>query len=53
MVTNCKQEIIWITPNEKIPNVAQASGTTDIFDLRSDISGHTLRTASVCPNLHE
>ena len=38
---------------EKIPKVAQTTGTVDVFDLRSGISGPTLRTASTCSNLHE
>jgi len=38
---------------EKIPNVAQTTGTVDIFDPRSGILGLTSRRASACPNLHE
>jgi len=38
---------------EKIPNVAQTTGTVDVFDPRSGISGPTWRRASACPNLHE
>ena len=38
---------------EKIPEVAQTTGTVDIFDPRSGISGPTLRRASAYPNLHE
>ena len=38
---------------ERIPKVAQTSGTVSVFDLRSGISGPTSRRASVCPNLHE
>jgi len=38
---------------EKIPKVAQTTGTIDVFNLRSDISGPTSRRASACPNLHE
>jgi len=38
---------------EKIPKVAQMTGTIDVFDLRSGISGPTSWTASACPNLHE
>jgi len=54
MVNNrARQEIIWITPNEKIPKVAQRTGTVDVFDPRSGISGPTSRRASPCPNLHE
>jgi len=33
---------------EKIPKVAQTTGTVDVFDPRSGV----LR-ASACPNLHE
>ena len=40
MVTNrAQQKIIWIAPNEKIPEVAQTTGTVDVFDPRSGISG--------------
>jgi len=38
---------------EKIPKIAQMTGTIDVFDLRSGISRPTLWTASACPNLHE
>jgi len=38
---------------EKIPKFALTSGTVDVFDPRSDISGPTSRRASACPNLHE
>ena len=38
---------------EKIPNVAQTTGTVDVFDPRSGISGPTSRRASACPDLHE
>ena len=38
---------------EKIPKVAQTTGTADIFDPRSGILGPTLWRASACPNLHE
>jgi len=38
---------------EKIPKVAQTTGTIEIFDLRSGILGHTWRRASACPNVHE
>jgi len=45
MVTNrVRQEIIWIAP-KKIPKVAQTTGTVDVFDPRSDISGPTSRRA--------
>ena len=37
---------------QKLPNVAQ-TGTVDVFDPRSGISGLTSRRASTCPNLHE
>jgi hypothetical protein len=37
------QEIILIAPNEKIPKVAQTTGTLDIFDPHSGISGPTFR----------
>ena len=38
---------------EKIPKVVQTTGTIDIFDPRSGISGPTLRRASTRPNLCE
>jgi len=38
---------------EKIPNIAQTTGTVDVFDPRSGISETTLRRVSACPNLHE
>jgi len=38
---------------EKIPKIAQTTGTVDVFDPLSGISGLTSRRASACPNLHE
>ena len=38
---------------EKIPKVAQTTGTVNVFDQRSGISGPTSRRASACPGLHE
>ena len=38
---------------EKISKVAQKTGTVDVFDPRSGISGPTSRRPSACPNLHE
>jgi len=38
---------------EEIPKVAQMTGTVDVFDPRSGISGPTSRRASACPNLDE
>ena len=38
---------------KKITNVAQTTGTFDVFDPRSGISGPTSRRTSACPNLHE
>jgi len=38
---------------EKIPEVTQTTGTVDVFDPLSGISGPTLQRASTCPNLHE
>ena len=38
---------------EKIPKVAQTTGTADVFDPRSGILEPTLRRASTCPNLHD
>ena len=46
-----RQEIIWI--RRKNSKVAQTTGTVDVFDPRSGISGPTLRRASTCQNLHE
>ena len=38
---------------EKNPKVAQMTGTLDVFDPRSGISGPTLQRAFACLNLHE
>ena len=38
---------------EKIPKVAQTTGTVEVFDPRSGISGPSSRRVSACPNLHE
>jgi len=38
---------------EKIPKFAETTGTIDVFDPRSGISGPTSRRASACPNVHE
>jgi len=38
---------------EKIPKVAQTTGTVDVFDPRSGISGPTSRRGSECANLYE
>jgi len=38
---------------EKIKKFAQTTGTVDVFDPRSGISGPTSRGASACPNLQE
>jgi len=38
---------------EKIPKVSQTTGTVDVLDRRSGISGPTSRRASACPNLRE
>ena len=38
---------------EKIPKVAQTTGTGDVFDPRKGISGPTSRRTSACPVLHE
>ena len=38
---------------EKIPNIAQMTGTVDVYDPRTGISGPTSRRASTCQNLHE
>jgi len=38
---------------EKIPNVAQTTGTVDVFDPRSGISGPTLRRVFASPNFQE
>jgi len=50
MVNNrARQEVL----AEKIPKVAQTTGTVDVFDPRLGISGPTSRRASARPNLHE
>jgi hypothetical protein len=38
---------------EKITKFAQTTGTVDVFDPRTGISGTTSRRALACPNLHE
>ena len=38
---------------ERIPKLAQKTGTVDVFDPRSGISGPISRRALACPNLHE
>jgi len=38
---------------EKIPKFAQTTGTVDVFDPRSDISGPSWRRASAFQNLNE
>ena len=38
---------------ENIPKVAQTTGTVDVFDPRSGISGHTSWRAAACPNIHQ
>ena len=38
---------------EKIAKIAQTTGTVEVFDPRSGISGPTSRRASACPDLHE
>jgi len=38
---------------EKVPKVAQTTGTVDIFETRSGVSGPTSRRASAYSNLHE
>jgi len=38
---------------EKLPKVAHTTGTVDVFDPRSGISGPISRRASACPNLQE
>ena len=39
--------------DEKISKVARTTGTVDVFDPRSGISGPTSRRVSARPNLHE
>ena len=51
MVTNRK--VSHLDRAENIPKFAQTTGTVDVFDPRSSISGPTSRRASACPNLHE
>jgi len=38
---------------EKIPKLAQTTGTVEVFYPLSGISGPTAWRASACPNLHE
>jgi len=38
---------------EKIPNVTQTTGTVDVFDPHSGVSGPTSRRAYACKNIHE
>jgi len=38
---------------KEIPEVAQMTGTIDLFDPRSGILRPTSRRTSACPNLHE
>jgi hypothetical protein len=38
---------------EKIPKFAQTTGTVDVFDPRTSISGTTTRRTLTCPNLLE
>jgi len=43
----------YLDRTEKIPKVAQRTGTVEVCDPRSGFSGPTSRRASACPNLHE
>ena len=52
MVTNRDRKSFG-SRRKKIPKVDQTTGTVDVFDLRSGISGPTSRRTSACPNLHE
>ena len=38
---------------KKIPKFVQTTGTVEVVDPRSGISGPSSRKASACPNLHE
>ena len=38
---------------DRAEKVAQTTGTVDVFDPHSGISGRTSQRASACPNLHE
>ena len=53
MITNRDRKSFGSRIAENIPEVAQTTGTVDVFHPRSDISGPTSRRASACPNLHE
>ena len=53
MVTNRDETGNHLDGAERIPKVAQKSGTVEVFDPRSGISGPTSRRASACQNLHE
>ena len=48
MVTNRESKSF----GSRIAEVAQTSGTVDVFHPRSGISGHKSRTASACPNYY-
>jgi len=57
-ITRCRPWSPFATGNhldcaKKIPEVAKTTGTIDIFNLRSGISGPTSWRASTCPNFHE
>jgi len=43
----------YLDRTKKIPKFAQTTGTIDVFDPRSGISGLASWGASACPNLHE
>jgi len=53
MVTSLAQTGNRLDRVEKIPEVAQMTGTIDVFDPRSGISGPISQRASACPNLRE
>jgi hypothetical protein len=53
MVTNRDRKSLGLCHAEKFPNVAQTTGTVDVFDPRSGILGPTLQRDSACPNVHE
>ena len=52
MVTNRDRKSFGMHRKKKA-KFAQKTGTVDVFDARSGISGPTSRRASAFPNLHE
>ena len=53
MVTNSDRKLFGSLRAEKIPEVAQTTGTVEVFHPRSGISGPASRRAFTYPNFHE